>query len=197
MTCKRVVAVEIDPVKVEMARHNARVYGVEDRIDFVTGDGVQFLRDVIDGKAANKTALHSLPFDVVFLSPPWGGVSYSKPAKSAPCAQSPASSSSPQHPPPSTSPALRRPHHYPLANLTPLSGQDLYALARRVTPNVSMFLPRNCDLNEIAALDAAEIDVEEQWLGDALKALSVYFGELAGEDKWQGHRGGGEGAGQT
>ena len=32
------VAVEIDPRKVELAAHNARVYGVEDRIQFVVGD---------------------------------------------------------------------------------------------------------------------------------------------------------------
>ena len=33
-----VVAVEIDPRKVELAAHNARVYGVEDRIEFIVGD---------------------------------------------------------------------------------------------------------------------------------------------------------------
>jgi predicted O-methyltransferase YrrM len=32
-----VVAVEIDPRKVELARHNARIYGVEDMIEFVVG----------------------------------------------------------------------------------------------------------------------------------------------------------------
>ena len=32
------VAVEIDPRKVELAAHNAKVYGVEDRIEFVVGD---------------------------------------------------------------------------------------------------------------------------------------------------------------
>ena len=32
------VAVEIDPRKVELAAHNAKVYGVEDRIQFVVGD---------------------------------------------------------------------------------------------------------------------------------------------------------------
>lgn len=41
VSCRRgcyVVAVEIDPRKVELAAHNARVYGVEDRIEFVVGD---------------------------------------------------------------------------------------------------------------------------------------------------------------
>ncbi|TVU12273.1 hypothetical protein EJB05_45908, partial [Eragrostis curvula] len=57
-----VIAVEIDPHKVELAAHNARVYGVEDRIEFVVGD---FFRLAPFLKA-----------DVVFLSPPWGGPSY-------------------------------------------------------------------------------------------------------------------------
>lgn len=57
-----VVAVEIDPRKVELAAHNARVYGVEDRIEFVVGD---FFR-----------LAPSLKADLVFLSPPWGGPSY-------------------------------------------------------------------------------------------------------------------------
>lgn len=56
------IAVDLDPVKLECARHNASVYGVEDRIQFIQGD---FL------KVASK-----LKADVVFLSPPWGGPTY-------------------------------------------------------------------------------------------------------------------------
>ena len=37
-TCSRVIAIDIDCKKVEMARHNARVYGVEEKIDFIVGD---------------------------------------------------------------------------------------------------------------------------------------------------------------
>ncbi|CAN6272348.1 unnamed protein product [Urochloa humidicola] len=37
----RVVAVEIDPRKAELAAHNARIYGVQDRIQFVVGDFYQ------------------------------------------------------------------------------------------------------------------------------------------------------------
>lgn len=57
-----VIAVDIDPVKIELARHNAAVYGVEDRIEFIVGDYM-------------KVAA-SLQADVVFLSPPWGGPQY-------------------------------------------------------------------------------------------------------------------------
>ncbi|RZF39452.1 hypothetical protein LSTR_LSTR000973 [Laodelphax striatellus] len=61
-TCERVIAIDIDPVKVELAKQNAAVYGVADRIEFVVGDFVRLAP--------------SLVADVVFLSPPWGGPDY-------------------------------------------------------------------------------------------------------------------------
>jgi len=62
LTCGRVIAVDIDKNKISMARHNARVYGVEHKIDFIVGDFFQIVPYI---KA-----------DVVFLSPPWGGPEY-------------------------------------------------------------------------------------------------------------------------
>ncbi|KAL0271205.1 UNVERIFIED_CONTAM: hypothetical protein PYX00_008376 [Menopon gallinae] len=62
-TCERVIAIDIDPEKIALAKNNARVYGVEDRIEFIVGDFT---------KLAVK-----LQADVVFLSPPWGGPEYS------------------------------------------------------------------------------------------------------------------------
>lgn len=64
MKCTRVIAVDIDPRKVELARHNAKVYGVEDKIEFIVGD---FFK-VVPGLVA----------DVIFLSPPWGGPQYTQ-----------------------------------------------------------------------------------------------------------------------
>lgn len=64
LTCEKVFAIDIDPLKIELARNNARIYGVEDRIEFIVGDFFQL--------APNLFA------DVVFLSPPWGGPSYAK-----------------------------------------------------------------------------------------------------------------------
>ncbi|KAJ8950152.1 hypothetical protein NQ314_008005 [Rhamnusium bicolor] len=59
-----VIAIDIDPKKIEMARHNAQVYGVANNIDFIVGDFLQ-LAD-------------TLKADVVFLSPPWGGPTYAR-----------------------------------------------------------------------------------------------------------------------
>lgn len=61
---KQVIAIDIDPRKIDYAHHNATIYGVEDEIDFITGDSFQI--------APKLTA------DTVFLSPPWGGPDYAK-----------------------------------------------------------------------------------------------------------------------
>ncbi|XP_049935601.1 uncharacterized protein LOC116261153 isoform X2 [Nymphaea colorata] len=59
-----VLAIDVDPQKVELSRHNANIYGVGDYIDFIVGDFfllAPFLRG-----------------NVAFLSPPWGGPDYNK-----------------------------------------------------------------------------------------------------------------------
>ncbi|KAM6571866.1 hypothetical protein CsatA_015946 [Cannabis sativa] len=61
---KHVIAIDIDSKKIEYAHHNAAVYGVDDRIDFIRGDF--FLLAPM------------LKADTVFLSPPWGGPDYAK-----------------------------------------------------------------------------------------------------------------------
>lgn len=63
-TCQRVIAIDIDEKKIEMAKHNASIYGVADKIEFIVGDYFQLATTI---KA-----------DVVFLSPPWGGPQYLK-----------------------------------------------------------------------------------------------------------------------
>lgn len=63
-TCERVIAIDIDPVKIACARHNAEIYGVHDRIEFIVGDFMQLAP--------------TLNAEVVFLSPPWGGPDYAK-----------------------------------------------------------------------------------------------------------------------
>lgn len=35
---KHVIAIDIDPKKIDYAKHNASIYGVDDRIDFIQGD---------------------------------------------------------------------------------------------------------------------------------------------------------------
>ncbi|KAJ3064914.1 Trimethylguanosine synthase, partial [Podochytrium sp. JEL0797] len=58
----KVISIDIDPVKLECAYHNAKLYGALDNIEFVLGDFMLLAP--------------SLKADAVFLSPPWGGPEY-------------------------------------------------------------------------------------------------------------------------
>jgi trimethylguanosine synthase len=61
----KVIAIDIDPVKIEAAKNNAIIYNVLDNITFICGDVFQVLPTL------NK-------FDLIFASVPWGGPNYSK-----------------------------------------------------------------------------------------------------------------------
>jgi len=60
---KRVVAIELDAKRLELCKNNARVYGVEDKIEFINGNAFEVLPTLTD-------------VDCVFLAPPWGGMLY-------------------------------------------------------------------------------------------------------------------------
>jgi hypothetical protein len=54
----QVTAIELDEGRLAMARHNAGVYEVADRIEFIAGDALR----ILPGRKA----------DLLFLDPPWG-----------------------------------------------------------------------------------------------------------------------------
>ncbi|GKA70205.1 trimethylguanosine synthase-like protein isoform X1 [Tanacetum coccineum] len=68
-----VIAIEIDPRKVKMAKNNAKIYGVENHIDFIVGDFLQLAPYL-----KFTTPVSFELGNVAFLSPPWGGPSYKK-----------------------------------------------------------------------------------------------------------------------
>jgi len=145
MTSRKVVAVDMDAGRLEDAAHNARVYGVEERIDFVCDDFVHF-----------ATSYVGPPVDAVFLSPPWGG---------------------PEH---------LDAHHFSLKFVTCPDIVQLFAAAVRLSPRVTLYLPRHQDLNEIVLLavrhgfPAVEIEkVLFQYPTPHLKLVVVYFGPEA------------------
>ncbi|KAG5892907.1 hypothetical protein JTB14_006222 [Gonioctena quinquepunctata] len=139
-TCKRVIAIDIDPKKIEMARNNAEVYGVADKIDFVTGDFLQLAE--------------SLKGDVVFLSPPWGGPSYLNQAI------------------------------YDLEEmLQPVPFSQLLATARKITPNIAAFLPRNSNTFVLAseAGPGGKVEIEQDFINKKLIAVTAYYSDLIRE----------------
>ncbi|KAH9479170.1 Trimethylguanosine synthase [Psilocybe cubensis] len=199
-TCQRVVALDTSPTRLALARHNAQIYGVADRIEFVLTDYISFVRSQM------TLPSHSNPesddhqerrkFDVVFLSPPWGGPSYLSGSTDDVSAldndKDIASSQAPEHP------------SYSLSSIRPIHGTELFDLTRKITKNVAYYLPRNTRLEEISELLSQErkrssgqslkqknnpavqsappveekVEVEEEWMGNKLKALTCYFGGL-------------------
>lgn len=72
---KRVYAIEKNPAALACARHNARIYGVHDRITFFEGDCFEIL-----GLNGHKQDVTTAPLaevvrkaGIIFGSPPWGG----------------------------------------------------------------------------------------------------------------------------
>ena len=142
-TCERVIAVDIDAAKVAAARHNASIYGVSDRIEFIVGDAIEILG-----------SLRPNAVEVIYLSPPWGGPNY------------------------------LAADEYDLKTMIDVSGvdgADLFHAARRITPNVSYFLPRTTPLESLSSLvNVGEgVEVEDQILNGKLKTRTAYYGELA------------------
>lgn len=155
----RVIAVDLDAGRLEMARHNAQIYGLSERIRFIQGDVFSVLPDLADEG-----------IDVVFMSPPWGGPDY-----------------------------INRPVFCPRNDLLEKRGVELFQLGRSVSKNLILFLPRQTDIFAIAEMVQHEkkenennncddcekcnncdkcndsFVVEQHWLRNRLKAISIYF----------------------
>jgi len=61
---KLVTAIELDPERLAMAKYNAELFGVAEKISFIHGDALELLP--------------TLEPSTLFLSPPWGGPEYTK-----------------------------------------------------------------------------------------------------------------------
>lgn len=251
-----VIALDTSPVRLACAAHNAAVYGVADRITFILADWLTWTDDYLARRDRGEVREEDL-IEVVFLSPPWGGIEYQRLGEKGPKNAEGATMTPEERPPPtkrarvepaaagtiptkgerrpaapaeilppapataaalavanadaSPTPTPRTeaaaseasapvptnasPAAYPLSALAPLHGRALFDLARRITPHVAYYLPRNVDLLEVAGLVGADagavddgddavrererIEVEEEWMSGKLKAVTAYFGELA------------------
>lgn len=179
-TCEHVIALDISPTRLALARHNAAIYGVADRIEFILADYISFANAYLSRPHPTRR------IDVVFLSPPWGGPGYISPSKNHISAYDNADLQD----------DLEMHSQYSLSRLQPIHGADLFRMTKRISDNIAYFLPKNTDLNEISALGLLEkdesvapddesrmIEVEEEWMGSKLKALTCYFGGLvAGQE---------------
>ena len=151
---------DISPTRLALARHNAAIYGVADRIEFVLCDYLDFARTYA------KLPAHRRSIDVVFLSPPWGGPDYiSRPSSPTKLKGADEESHS----------------EFSLSSVKPIPGDELFRLSTGISKNLAYYLPRNVNLAEVAALAAPgeKVELEEAWMSDKLKAVTCYFGGLA------------------
>lgn len=74
---KRVYAIEKNLAALECARHNARIYGVHDKITFFHGDCFEILGLEQSKPEAKVPSLIQVinKAGIIFASPPWGGKS--------------------------------------------------------------------------------------------------------------------------
>jgi len=135
VTCHRVIAIDIDPKKIAMAKHNAQIYGVDHKIEFIEGDYMKLAA--------------TLKADVVFLSPPWGGPSY------------------------------LLAELYDLGVMVP-DGYEIFKVTKQISNNIAYFLPRNTDPEQLKVLagPGQKCEVEQHYVNDKLKMVTVYFGNL-------------------
>jgi len=191
-----VIAFDTSKVRLACARRNAEIYGVADRITFIHSDWVSWTRDYLKRKEKGEVKKED-EIEVVFLSPPWGGISYQTLGTST-TTETPAtkkrriSSIATDELPPTPTPVFPNSHDspppaYPLSALAPLHGAELFSLASQVTPHIAYYLPRNVDLLEVAQLSPLKpgeaekrerVEVEEEWMSGKLKAVTAYFGGL-------------------
>lgn len=61
----RVIGCDINPHRLRMAKHNAKLYGVAHQCEFILGDFMEIVKSI-----------RCQRIDAIFLSPPWGGIDY-------------------------------------------------------------------------------------------------------------------------
>lgn len=185
------IAIDNNPIRLRLARHNALHLGVADRIEFILGDYVSYAESL--GRRGVGEEI-----DVVFLSPPWGEFPPCILVSEMPCwltrsggvdylsFADPASASS---------------SDYPLSAILPIHGRKLFDLTSTLTPNIAYYLPRNVSVDELGELarpvsgapvndgtgglerSKEWVEVEEEWVGDKLKAVTAYYGGLIADEE--------------
>jgi trimethylguanosine synthase len=159
----KIFAVEKDPATLACAKHNAKIYGVEDKIWWVSDDIFSALK---------KRLSPVIKDAVIFGSPPWGGKMVRKLIDKT-------SSDGTLGPTYTTLPI------FDLSLMAPYSLKDLYDAFTRKTSDVVLFLPRNSDLRQVAEYvvnEHRQLKVIHYCMYGASKALCVFFGDFKLEE---------------
>ncbi|XP_024967937.1 trimethylguanosine synthase-like isoform X2 [Cynara cardunculus var. scolymus] len=145
-----VVAIDIDPQKVEMASNNAKIYGVDNYIDFIVADFLQVAPSL--KKQFWSPQMPVYKGNVAFLSPPWGGPSY-KMADNF------------------TLDLLKPVDGYTLFQVAQTITPNIIMFLPR---NVDV-----CQVEELSWLSSPPLNIEENYVQGYLKGMTAYFGNTA------------------
>jgi trimethylguanosine synthase len=138
--CKHVYAIDIDPNKIDISRNNTKVYNCPNNIDFICSDYL-------------KIDTGAIKADIIFLSPPWGGVEYKSTAT------------------------------YSLKDWIEPNIYEIIRVSKQISSNLMFYLPRNTDIQELLGilndLDLGDTFAEIKLLQSAhkIKAILVCFGD--------------------
>jgi trimethylguanosine synthase len=173
-----VIAIDNSPIRLACARHNAEIYGVADRITFILADFITWSKEYAMNKSQGRIPVEDV-VEVVFLSPPWGGIEYKSSSSFVKVNDS------------ENNDDEKEVSIFSLAGLAPIHGNELFQLARSITSNVAYYLPKNVDIDQVAQLTqlfprsnsdslkgVEKVEIEEEWMGGKLKAVTAYFDEL-------------------
>jgi trimethylguanosine synthase len=148
-----VYAVEIDAQRIKLAKNNAKVYGVSEKIKFIRADFFSLIPKF--AKKFSKILKKGVeqPQIWIFLSPPWGGPNY------------------------------QQKDIYRLSdmNMSDFDGFDLFKQVQNISKNVIYYLPKNVSVADLFKLAQAEnhsydqFTVEQHWLNDRFKVLAAYY----------------------
>lgn len=157
-------AIEKDPAVLKCAKHNTRVYGVENRITWFEGDCFHILKNQLKDLA---------PYSIVFASPPWGGMSrllclpsllwYSILILELTV---------------NAGPGYRSDKVFNLRTMEPYSLATLYNEYSTFSEHMVLYLPRTSDVRQLAKLvpDDQKVTVMHYCMEGASKALCIFYG---------------------
>ncbi|KAN0129369.1 RNA cap guanine-N2 methyltransferase domain containing protein [Lactarius tabidus] len=144
-----VIALDTSPTRLALARHNAALHGLSSRIEFVLADFRSFAARVLNATSSSPSASSSLTRKI--------DVVFLSPPWGGP--------------------------EYHLARTQPEPASELFRLARLLTPNVAFYTSRLSfqppSRGSMGTDSSEQVEVEEEWMGNKLKALTCYYGGLA------------------
>ncbi|KAH7727540.1 Protein T08G11.4 b [Aphelenchoides avenae] len=146
-----VVAVDLDPVRLRCALQNARVYGVADYITFICGNFFHVAKSLFGARQAGSDGDDDSYYGI-------DAVFLS---------------------PPWGGPSYLQEKVYDLDKQEP-NGYEIFRIARKISPNIGYFLPRNTSVKQLIALagPGGRVEVEHDVLNGKTKTLTAYFGDL-------------------